>query len=266
MALRRAFTLVELLVVIAILAMLVAALVPSLHGARLRALQVKCISNQRQLGQALQMYAHEFRGRALPLAYTHSSVIGDGPSIFWWGTDEAGEVNHTRGFIWHYLNSDLRNSGVFECPAQPWGTYAAQGQARAVTSTYGYNGYFLSPPHATAWSATIGHRPWQRIDQIRRPDKVLAFADTLIVLAGQPRNTALLDPPMLFQGAHSWTRNLSPTTSFRHVGRTAAVFVDGHASVIGVERGRSSAAGGDAPIGSIGPDNDPHYVPDWRDW
>lgn len=58
---RCAFTLVEVLVVIAIIAILISILLPALAKARLLARQVKCLSNQRQIGLALQMYAETFR-------------------------------------------------------------------------------------------------------------------------------------------------------------------------------------------------------------
>ena len=58
---RRAFTLVELLVVIGIIALLISVLMPALTGARERSNQIKCLSNLRQIGQALMMHAQEHR-------------------------------------------------------------------------------------------------------------------------------------------------------------------------------------------------------------
>ncbi len=57
---KSAFTLVELLVVIAIIFLLMAILLPALRGARERAKIVVCISNLRQLGQAIHQYAREY--------------------------------------------------------------------------------------------------------------------------------------------------------------------------------------------------------------
>ena len=59
---RKGFTLIELLVVIAIIAILASILFPVFAQARAKARQASCMSNQKQLGIALEMYAQDADG------------------------------------------------------------------------------------------------------------------------------------------------------------------------------------------------------------
>jgi prepilin-type N-terminal cleavage/methylation domain-containing protein/prepilin-type processing-associated H-X9-DG protein len=72
---RRGFTLIELLVVIAIIAILAAILFPVFAQAREKARSTTCLSNFKQLGTGVMMYAQDYDG-AYPLAWYDTPKYG----------------------------------------------------------------------------------------------------------------------------------------------------------------------------------------------
>jgi prepilin-type N-terminal cleavage/methylation domain-containing protein len=269
--LRGAFTLIELLVVIAIVSLLTSILLPALSGAREAGRAAACLSNLRQLGAAWAMYARVYTDRAMPAADDRTGDVA-----YWWGSvlnASPPRVEAGSGLLAPYLDAGLNERSAYECPCQPWGSYRPQPTGLPApgtpTSTYGYNGYGLCPPMTPGYRAMIGGQRWVRLGDVGRPTEVFIFADAMLGGSGTPlRNSALLDPPSFFSGG-AWSLNPFPTTSFRHnrraaIGSAEAVRADGSAAGYAGQRAWMTAP--ELAIGSVGADNDPHYVEDWRRW
>jgi len=83
-----AFTLIELLVVIAVIAILATLLLPALSAAKLKAYQVTCLNNTRELAQMALIYQNDY-GNGLPLGTDsmpswfrpHGVALADSPDF-----------------------------------------------------------------------------------------------------------------------------------------------------------------------------------------
>ena len=84
---RKCFTLIELLIVIAIIAILAAMLLPALNKSREKAMQIKCVSNLKQLYTTLRLYADDNRDLLPPISKIGDlrSVLGASNELSGWG-------------------------------------------------------------------------------------------------------------------------------------------------------------------------------------
>src|SRR5690625_914294 len=107
----RAFTLIELLVVITIISLLIAILLPALAAARKAAQSIQCLSNQKQVGIAFELFSNNHNDWYVPLNTKNSAEQRERisvPSGYW------------PGFLW---NENLIDTPlVFKCPSFS-GTY-----------------------------------------------------------------------------------------------------------------------------------------------
>jgi len=193
-----AFTLIELLVVIAIIAILAAILMPVFASAKNAARRTACVSNQKQLGLAWQMYAGDNDERACPSYY-----FSQGVEIAWDFTLRGGESSP--GLLGAYI-TDGRLVACSVFFGNPWN--------RPHTG-YAYNATYIGgdPPN--------GRYP-VALAAIASPSATALFADGGY---GNPVNAqnylrAPSDPLFIAGKVH-----------FRHVKTAVVVHPDGHVSL-----------------------------------
>lgn len=121
-----AFTLIELLVVIAIIAILAAILFPVFAQAREKARQAACISNCKQIGTAVMMYAQDYDEMYVPI-WTPGPPNWDHNSRNWWP---------------ELLYTYTKNAQIFTCLSDTKGYTVGQSipNPKVPIYSYGMNG------------------------------------------------------------------------------------------------------------------------------
>jgi prepilin-type N-terminal cleavage/methylation domain-containing protein/prepilin-type processing-associated H-X9-DG protein len=144
---RSGFTLIELLVVIAIIAILAAILFPVFAQARDKARQAACLSNLKQLGLGVTMYAQDY-DEMLPDGWSYSA---DKKTLWWW-------QDSVRPYV--------KNEAVYSCPsASPhmqWTALRPAGAPNPLVRDYIANAAAVSSENGQ-WPPNRTSTDWMRV-------------------------------------------------------------------------------------------------------
>jgi len=217
-----AFTLIELLTVIAVIAILAAILIPAVGKVRERANETKCVSNLRQIGLAMKMYAGENSG-TLPMPYSQSGPKGE---VLWFDyLLPYMDVEYEGNWTW-----EQRKHGVFNCPSADH-FLEFEGVSK-FTYTYGWNSAFYRDGRFP--NPDTGEYPsGMRLINIQRPSQSMLIADTIQIdgRGGWGNDTFINGGQAYNPGtAENFMSDASYNAGFsdRHGGRGNVLFVDGH--------------------------------------
>jgi prepilin-type N-terminal cleavage/methylation domain-containing protein/prepilin-type processing-associated H-X9-DG protein len=214
----RAFTLIELLVVIAIIAILAAILFPVFAQARAKARQAACLSNTRQIGTAIMMYAQD---------YDEMYLMG------MYGTSASGTPMSWPAMIQPYV----KNTGIFRCPDQPSSIGNPPGATFPVT--YAYNYYLGGNNNANGGVMTSS------LPQLDKPASLVMLVDSGTLPEAnvppvrwkQKIHATRLHTAWLLVHAGSTTITFADygAPHARHAEMTNVLWADGHATARKVE-------------------------------
>lgn len=230
---KRGFTLIELLVVIAIIAILAAILFPVFSRAREQARKTACLSNAKQIGTALMMYAQDW-DEMLPNWLTPCNG-GPSTALAWW----------------EQLGAYVKNWEVYKCPSAGQSERPSNCWPRKPVpdfiNNYGYNISVMYPKGmAASPGCALREKPIGSLAAMQAPADTLVIADCIQNVI-QPHQTVssiwgLLPNVILAnlwgQTSPEFTCGCPPTVVdmeaaakkySRHTDGAILIFADGHA-------------------------------------
>ena len=201
---RRGFTLIELLVVIAIIAILAAILFPVFSRAREKARQTACLSNLKQIGTAIAMYASDY----------DSGMPWQQAFVNWGNVGNLGMPGWTES-IYPYV----KNQQIYLCPSGPANTL----------SHYSFNQYAMSIPYG--WAYVYGQ---YTIDSAPDPSAAIMVFDgggtSTVYQDFANADSDMTNEGQILGGTDDAAEGDQCAMEFpgRHNGGNNVVFMDGH--------------------------------------